>query len=63
MDFLFSQDYDREKVIWSVLRIHTSSSVEPGISVRSLLKVVPHVRRNVLLIDPDEVVTVMPHWC
>ena len=60
---LFFAHYDREDIIWSMLRIHTSGSVVPSISVRSLHKVIPQVWINVLFIDVDEVVTVMPHWC
>ena len=63
IDTLFSQNYDREKVIRSMLRIDTSSSVEPGISVLSLLKVVLHLWRNVVLVHPDELVAIVPHWC
>ena len=55
--------YDRENIVGSMFGIDTTSSVEPSISVQSLLKVVPQFRRNVLLMNPDEVVTVMPHWC
>ena len=60
---LFSHNYDRENIVRSVFGIDTASSVEPCISVLSLLKVVLHLWQNVLLIHPDEVVTVMPHWC
>ena len=62
-DKLFSQHYDREDVVWSMLGIDTASSAEPSISVRSLHKVVLSVRQNVVFVDPDEVVPVGPHWC
>ena len=59
----FFAHYDREDIIRSMLRVHTTSSVEPCISVQLLFKVVLQVGINVLFIDLDEVVTVMPHWC
>ena len=62
-DMLFSQPYDREDVVGSVLGVNTSISAVPGISVRSLHKVVSSVRQNVVLVHPDEVVPVGPHWC
>ena len=60
---LFSHNYDRENIVRSMLGIDTAGSVEPCISVRSLDKVVPQVGINVLFIDMDKVITVMPHWC
>ena len=60
---LFSHNYDRENIVRSMLGIDTASSVEPGISVLSLLKVVSHLWSNVLLVHPDELVSVVPHSC
>ena len=60
---LFFAHYCREDIVGSMLRVQTTSSVEASISIRSLLKVVSQVGINVQLIDLDEVVTVIPHWC
>ena len=46
-----------------MLGIDTADSVEPCISVLSLLKVVLQLWHNVLLVHPDELVAVVPHWC
>ena len=62
-DDFFSHNYDREDVVGSMLGINTATSVELGISVLSLHKVVLHLWCNILLVHPDEVVAVMPHWC
>ena len=62
-DMLFSQPYDREDVVGSVLGVDTAIGAEPSISVRSLHKVVASVRQNVGFVHPDEVVPVGPHWC
>ena len=60
---LFSHNYDRENIVRSMLRIDTAGSVEACISVLSLLKVVLQLQRDVLLVHPDEIVAVVPHWC
>ena len=60
---LFSQRCDRKKVVRSVLRIHTPRRVNLSIPKRPLLEIIFHFWQNVLLIHPDEAVTVMPHWC
>ena len=46
-----------------MLGIDTAGSVERCISVLSLLKVVLHLWRNVVLVHPDELVAIVPHWC
>ena len=60
---LISHNYDRENIVRSMLGIDTACSVEPCISVLSLLKVVLQLWHNVLLVHPDELVAIMPHWC
>lgn len=60
---LFSSNYDRENIVRSMLGIDTACSVEPCISVLSLLKIVLQLWRDVLLVHPDELVAVVPHWC
>ena len=60
---LFSHNYDRENIVRSMLGIDAAGSVEACISVRSFLKVVLHLWRDVLIVHPDELVAVVPHWC
>ena len=60
---LFSHNYDRENIVRSMLGIDTAGSVEPCISVLSLLKVVLQLWHDVVLVHPDELVAIVPHWC
>ena len=43
--------------------VDTVGSVELGVPVQPLVEVVPHLRRDVLLLQLDEVVPVRPHRC
>ena len=58
----FSQD-GREHIVGNVAMVDTVGSVELRVPIRPLVEVVPHLRRDVLLLQLDEVVPVRPHRC
>ena len=59
----FSKLVCRDEVIRSMHGVHTALSVEPCISVWSLLKISLHFGGNLIPVDIDEVVAIRPNWC
>ena len=63
MFHFFLKTLCRGYVIWGVRSIYASLGKEVRIPINPFLKVVPYKRVNVLLIEVDVFVSVMPHWC
>ena len=53
----------RVDVVRGVGVVYASCCVDCGVPTRSLLKAVPLLRRNVFLVQLDEVVPVRPSMC